>query len=323
MVAPPRARPDQRVYAARPTAVASAHLEQAASPDVVQEAVDRDARPGRADAADPADVIDDAAGLVLDRQPVDIGGLGGTRAAADVVEAVRSEGRGLEAVGEQVADHLVGEELHAAVGVMDDEPLGGAEQLVRDDDGPDRIVAGAAAGIADDVRVTLAETGVLRRVEPGVHAGEDPEPSGGWQREVGLGAERAGIGAVGGEDLVEDGRHGRELLLDPRVARPGTLSGPAGRLAGPDRGLRPAAVFGANKMPWLRLWNHGPFEASMSVSTDLGRGIPQTRASGQRGRPGQHSATRMAGAADRGMFTPQRYASGPAAATITGPRIYG
>ncbi len=67
------------------------------------------------------------------------------------------------------------EELHPAVGVVDDEPLLGAEQLVGDHERPDRVVAGAAAGVADHVRIALAQARVLGRVEPGVHAGEDRE----------------------------------------------------------------------------------------------------------------------------------------------------
>ena len=54
--------------------------------------------------------------------------------------------------------------LHAAVGVMDHQPLAGAEQLVRDDEGPDRVVRGATAGIADDMRVALGEPGVFGRI---------------------------------------------------------------------------------------------------------------------------------------------------------------
>ena len=48
-----------------------------------------------------------------------------------------------------------GEELHAAVRVVDHEPLARAEQLVGDDQRADRVVARAAAGVADDVRVAL------------------------------------------------------------------------------------------------------------------------------------------------------------------------
>ena len=60
------------------------------------------------------------------------------------------------------------------------------EQLVGDDQRTDRVVAGAPAGVPDDVGVAFAEAGVLGRVEPGVHAGEDGEPSCRRQGELGL-----------------------------------------------------------------------------------------------------------------------------------------
>ncbi len=145
-------------------------------PDVVDISVDRDALGDERMVPDALDVVGDAACLVGDRQPVDVGGLGRARTLPDVIETLGSERRGLEAVGEQAADHLVGEELHPAIGVVDDEPLGRAEQLVGDDQRADRVVAGATAGVADDVRVAFAEAGVLRRVEPGIHAGQDREP---------------------------------------------------------------------------------------------------------------------------------------------------
>ena len=91
------------------------------------------------------------------------------------MEAVRSERGRLEALGEQVGHEVVAEELHAAVGVVDDEPFGGAEELVGDNEGADRVVAGAAAGVADHVGVAFAQACVLGGVEPGVHAGEDRE----------------------------------------------------------------------------------------------------------------------------------------------------
>jgi hypothetical protein len=49
---------------------------------------------------------------------------------ADVVEARRIERGGLEARREQPAHDVIREELHAAVRVVDDEPLARAEQLV-------------------------------------------------------------------------------------------------------------------------------------------------------------------------------------------------
>src|SRR6185312_8391608 len=108
---------------------------------------------------DPGDVVDDAAGVVADREPLDVLALGGARAGADVDEAVVGERCRPEAAGQQVLHDLVREELHAAVGVVDDEPLLRTEELVGDDDRADGVVAGAAAGVADDVGIALAQPG--------------------------------------------------------------------------------------------------------------------------------------------------------------------
>src|SRR4051794_26781411 len=121
------------------------------------------------------DVLGDALGVVGDRKPVDVLRFGRAGTCADVGKPLGAELGGLEAVPEQAADDVVCEELHAAVRVVYHEPLRGTEQLVGDDERADRVIAGAAAGVADDVRVTLAETGVPRRVESCVHAGEDGE----------------------------------------------------------------------------------------------------------------------------------------------------
>ena len=124
---------------------------------------------------DPGHIVDDGLGLVADREPVEVCGLGGAGAGADVHEAFGAQLGGLEGVREQSADDLVGEELHAAVGVVDDEPLLRAQQLVRDHEGPDGVVGRASPGVTDDVRIAFAEPGVLGGVQPGVHAGEDGE----------------------------------------------------------------------------------------------------------------------------------------------------
>jgi hypothetical protein len=50
------------------------------------------------------------------------------RTLADVAPAGFAELCGIEAFRQQIAHHLVGERLHAAIGVMDDEPFAGAEQ---------------------------------------------------------------------------------------------------------------------------------------------------------------------------------------------------
>jgi hypothetical protein len=93
-----------------------------------------------------------------------------------------------------------------------------AEQLVGDDERADRVVARAAAGVADHVRVAFAQPGVLRRIEPSVHAGEDCELPSGRHAELALRAERRGVLLVGGKDFVENGHH---MLSLPRVKASG------------------------------------------------------------------------------------------------------
>ncbi len=111
---------------------------------------------------------------------------GGAGAFADIFEAFGREGCGFEAVGKEAADDFVGEELHAAVGVVDDEEFFGAEELVADDQRADGVVAGAAAGVANDVSVAFGEAGVFGGVKAGVHAGEDGEAAGRREGELAL-----------------------------------------------------------------------------------------------------------------------------------------
>ena len=66
---------------------------------------------------------------------------------------------------------LVGEGEHAAVGVVDEDDLLGAEQALGDGQRADRVVGDDAAGVADHVGVALARGRARRRVEPRVHAG--------------------------------------------------------------------------------------------------------------------------------------------------------
>ena len=175
--------------------------------DVVDVAVDGDGVRHERAGADAGDICDDGLGLVFDGEPFDEFGCGGTGALADIFEAFRGEGGGFEAVGEEAAHDVAGEELHAAVGVMDNEEFFCAEQLVADDERTDGVVAGAAAGVADDVGVSFGKAGVFGGVEAGVHAGEDGEAAGGRESEFGFFAEGAGVGLVGGEDFGEDLAH--------------------------------------------------------------------------------------------------------------------
>ena len=58
---------------------------------------------------------------------------------------------------EAVVHDLVGDLLHATVGVVDDEEFARAEQPVRDDQRADGVITGAATSVADYVRVALLE----------------------------------------------------------------------------------------------------------------------------------------------------------------------
>ena len=121
----------------------------------------------------------------------------------DITEALGPELGGLEAAGEQGAHHLVGEELHPAVGVVDDEPFTGAEQLVGDDERADGVVARPTTRIANHVRVAFGQAGILRRIQSGIHTGENGEspscgsPTAPWPR-------RRPRNRVGTKDSVSD-----------------------------------------------------------------------------------------------------------------------
>ena len=70
----------------------------------------------------------------------------------------------------------------------------------------------AASGVANDVRVALAQSGVLRRIQPGIHARQDREAPGRWDAELALGAETGGVLLVGANDFLENG-HGALLVV--------------------------------------------------------------------------------------------------------------
>jgi len=101
--------------------------------DVVDVAVDWDGLWHERAGADASDVSKDGLGLIFDGEKFDELGCGGAGAFAYVFEAFGGEGCGFEAVCEEAADDIVAEELHAAIGVMDDEELFGSKELIADD----------------------------------------------------------------------------------------------------------------------------------------------------------------------------------------------
>src|SRR5581483_5552439 len=89
------------------------------------------------------------------------------------VEVQRGDRGGLPLPPQPGHQLLVAEREHAAVGVIDDHPLLGAEQVVRDEERADDILRHDTAGIADHVGVARLEAERLLDREPGVHAGDD------------------------------------------------------------------------------------------------------------------------------------------------------
>jgi hypothetical protein len=86
-------------------------------------------------------VLDHARLLILDRVPLDEMAGRVTAVMMRVRPSLSVKGGGRQIVVEEIRHHLVGEQLHSAVRVMDHEPLASAEQLVRDDEGPTKIAA--------------------------------------------------------------------------------------------------------------------------------------------------------------------------------------
>jgi len=192
------------------------HLDQPAALDIIDIAVDRHVGGHQRMRPDALHVGYDALGLVLDGQPIDEVAFRGAGSLPDIAPAPGPDLRGVEALLQQPAHHLIGEGLHAAIGVMDHEPFVRPEQLVRDDQRADGVVACASAGVADDMRVPFPQAGVFGGIEPRIHAGEDGEAARRGHRQAGLVAEVFRVGLVRREHLVM--HLGHRILLDSGLA---------------------------------------------------------------------------------------------------------
>jgi hypothetical protein len=94
---------------------------------------------------------------------------------------------------------------HAAVGVVDQDDLGGAEQPLADGQRADLVVGDHATGVADDVCLALVEAEHAVDVDPRVHAGDDGDAL--RRRQGERAGEVRGVVGVVGEQVVRDG-HG-------------------------------------------------------------------------------------------------------------------
>ena len=99
------------------------HLQQPARLDVVDEPVDRDLRGDERVVAERAHIVDDALLPVGDGSQSMLRPSGEPGPCPTSYNAVRPDHGGVETVREQVAHELVRDDLHSAIGMMDDEPI--------------------------------------------------------------------------------------------------------------------------------------------------------------------------------------------------------
>src|SRR5262249_53162169 len=111
------------------------------------------------------------------------------------------------------ANNLIRKGLHATVSVMDDEPLACTEKLVADHKRANSIVARAAAGIPNHMRVAFGEAGELCRIEACVHASQNREAPLGRHGKLTFSAEPFAVGAIGSQHLIKNSAHSWKLLL--------------------------------------------------------------------------------------------------------------
>src|SRR5680860_544716 len=149
------------------------YLDQSTGLNVIDIAVDSHRARHKRMRPDAPHVGRDALSLILDGQPIDELTFRGAWTAPDIMPTLCLKFRGVEALPQKRAHHLVGEGLHAAVGVVDHEPLICTEQLVRNDQRADGVVAGASTGVADNVSIPFCEPGELGGIEPRIHASQD------------------------------------------------------------------------------------------------------------------------------------------------------
>ena len=102
---------------------------------------------------------------------------------------------------------------------MDHEPFQRSEQLMRDHQRTDGVVARSASGVADYMRIAFGKARVFCRIESRVHAGQDRKPPRGRQRELSLFSKSVDIFGIGRHDLFENLAGHLFLPLDTTDAR--------------------------------------------------------------------------------------------------------
>src|SRR5947209_13867381 len=96
---------------------------------------------------------------------------------------------------------------------MNYKPFAGAEELVRDHQRSDGIVTRPTASIADHMGIAFDKTGVLRRIEAGIHTGQDREMATRRQRQIALVSEILGVLRVRSQHFIQNLGHCLYLLF--------------------------------------------------------------------------------------------------------------
>jgi len=130
--------------------------------------------------ADAPHVFDHTLLVIADRQPVDVVPCCRSRPYANILKAIGLKHGRFQALGKQVADGFIAEKFHAAIAVVNHIPFLGTEQLTGNYKRADGIVAGPAAGIADDMGVTFLQAGIAGWIEAGVHTSENGDLARRW-----------------------------------------------------------------------------------------------------------------------------------------------
>ncbi len=114
--------PPQAITLSRQQPPLHRHVRQSPAADVVDEAVDRDSPRHRRMRPDPRHVSDNIRVQVRETVPLDVAAFPRPGSGAVVVPPLLIDAGCLEAAFQQAADDLVVKQLHAAIGVVEDNP---------------------------------------------------------------------------------------------------------------------------------------------------------------------------------------------------------
>src|SRR3954453_19722628 len=178
------------------------HFDEASGLHIVNVAVDGNCGGHQRMVAELAHIVNEGLLGGRNRKPLDVFARARPRTLSNIAKAVPTQPSGLEAVSEQPPHHVICEEPHAAIRVMDYKEFSRTKQFVADDEGTDSIIAGPAPGITDHVRVAFSKSGELGGIEACIHACQHGKAACGWQGEFAFLAEALAVSLICSENLI-------------------------------------------------------------------------------------------------------------------------